>query len=109
MNHLEIWCLCGQSREKVTLATCGNMLLFFLNEVPCLPIKRERERERERESYTGFKKGKSCSSFKKKREKTGKEKVIPKLKTKNIRSFKSICVFYQQKKKISLCKNICLL
>ena len=64
-----------------------------------------RERERERESYTGFKKGKSCSSFKKKREKTGKEIVIPKLKTKNIRSFKSICVFYQQKKK-SVCVKI---
>ena len=29
-----------QSREKVTLAACGNLLLFFLNEVPCLPIKK---------------------------------------------------------------------
>ena len=96
MNHLEIWCLCGQSREKVTLATCGNMLLFFLNEVPCLPIKRERERERERVTLA-LKKEKVALHLKK-REKTGKEKVIPKLKTKNIRSFKSICVFYQQKK-----------
>ena len=105
MNHLEIWCLCGQSREKVTLATCGNMLLFFLNEVPCLPIKRERERER----VTLALKKEKVALHLKKREKTGKEKVIPKLKTKNIRSFRSICVFYQQKKKISLCKNICLL
>ena len=55
---------------------------------------------RERERVTlALKKEKVALHFKKKkREKTGKEKVIPKLKTKNIRSFKSICVFYQQKK-----------
>ena len=69
----------------------------------------ERERERERERVTLAIKKEKVALHLKKREKTGKEKVIPKLKTKNIRSFKSICVFYQQKKKISLCKNICLL
>ena len=64
---------------------------FFLNEAPCLPIKKKREK------VTLASKEKKLFFIKRERERE-RGKVIPK-KTKNIRAFKSIRVFSQTKKK----------
>ena len=66
---------------------------FFLNEAPCLPIKKKREK------VTLASKEKKLFFIKRERERERERgKVIPK-KTKNIRAFKSIRVFSQTKKK----------
>ena len=89
-----LFCVTNQEKKLAQLLV-EICCFFFLMKFLVFP---SRERERERERVTLALKKEKVALHLKKREKTGKEKVIPKLKTKNIRSFKSICVFYQQKK-----------